>query len=112
MGIFAFLSGLLTRVFAVRVLEFVAWKALIWGLIVVTFPIILINVWSKIIGYTLDAAKGIVESSGGTLSSLAVNFVGLAGWLGNVLMLPEGFSLLVSAVMFRVMLRSIPLLRL
>jgi polyferredoxin len=108
-----FLLGALDKILNSKVVQFVAWKALIWSIVVVTFPIVLINVWTKIVRLTFESVSSTLGTlPSGSLTSFFYTLTGLAAWLGQQLYIVEGFSILISAVMFRVMMRSIPLLRL
>ncbi|MBT9169219.1 MAG: hypothetical protein DDT19_02573 [Syntrophomonadaceae bacterium] len=112
MGLFAFLSGLVAKIFASRVAEFTAWKVLLFFLFVTILPVILMNAWSTIIEYTFDVVFEIFDTFDVKLPDFTIELAGLAGWLANALLIEEGLAIILSAVFFRVMLRSIPLLRL
>jgi len=53
---------------------------------------------------SIDSAYGI--------TSTVINFTGIAAWLALHLKIVEGFSLIMSAVAFRMAIRMIPFVRL
>lgn len=108
MGILALLSGLFAQLFSNGVAYFIGVKVVLFTLFVTVLPIVLNNVFKKI----LDGIFSLISSQVGSVSPLASTFSGFAGWLLAVIEIPACFSILFAAIAFKVMLRCIPFVRL
>jgi|Deesub1362A_J573_1020465.scaffolds.fasta_scaffold04255_4 hypothetical protein len=100
--------GLVGSLLSSSVARFVALKIVLWGLFVTVLPVVLINVFAEILQGLMDVVGASVGSGS---EPLLVQFTGFAGWLAYHLRIPEGFSLLFSALAFRFTLRLVPFLR-
>ncbi len=92
------------------VVRFTAMKIFIWGFVILVFPVLI----SRAIYMLLEGVMGTMESidsSHGVEPSI-LQFTGLAAWLAIHLKIVEGFSLIMSAVAFRMAIRMIPFVRL
>jgi hypothetical protein len=87
-------------------LRFVATKALVYTFLVTTFPIVIKN----LLCWLVDTLNEIVQSSiePGSVTSFTHQLTGLAGWLGEQLLLPTCVSVLLSAIAIRFILNFIP----
>lgn len=94
----------LASALGVQAIRFAAWKIILWTLAVTVFPIILNNVIYKMIQDVMT----VTNQQGSTLSPIVVQLSGFAAWLAIQFKIPDGFSLIVSAVMMRMALRMIP----
>lgn len=101
-----FFSGVVGKYLVDVGLRFVAMKALVYTLLVITFPIVIKN----LLVWLVDAFQQIVQGSvdTGSVHSFAYQLTGLAGWLGDQLLLPTCVSVLLSAIAIRFVLNFIP----
>lgn len=104
--ILSWFSSLAGRYLLDAGLRFIATKALVYTLLVVTFPIVIKN----LLCWLVDTLNQIVQSSidPGSVTSFTHQLTGLAGWLGEQLLLPTCVSVLLSAIAIRFVLNFIP----
>lgn len=104
------ISWLIAKIFSDNVLKFVAEKVLLTSLFVLVLPIVLNNFMYDII----DMIFTYMSSNTGT-TNLSLNgsqtFTGMAGYLIAMMKIPECLSVLMSALIFKLILRHIPFLR-
>lgn len=105
-AILAFLSGWAARLLGVGALRFALWKAILWTFVVSVLPTVLYNLLSSLISEYIAMVSNYTTGSGQT--SYVVTLSGLAAWLAVQLKIPESFSLILSAVVFRIGIRLIP----
>lgn len=100
-----FIGSSVAKMLADRVLFFLALKALLLGLFLVVMPIVLNNIIGSLMGEALAyfQSKPVDGSWGGIQQ-----FTGLFGWLVDCFQIPAAFSVFVSALQLRVLLRMIP----
>ena len=110
----AWLAGLAATAFTASVARYIAIKLVLITLMSVVLPIVV----SRILYTLLSKAIALANSSSttaiaaGNLAPIHVQLVGLAGWLGSVLRLPDAFALLIGAVILKLTLQMIPFVRL
>jgi len=70
--------------------------------------------FSRVIYMLIEGVMGTMNSIDGAygITSTVINFTGIAAWLALHLRIVEGFSLIMSAVAFRMAIRMIPFVRL
>ena len=104
--ILAWFSSLAGKFLVDTGLKFVALKVLTYTLLVTTFPIVIKN----LLCWLVDQLQAIVQSSidPGSVQSFSAQLTGLAGWLGDQLLLPTCVSVLLSACAIRFVLNFIP----
>ena len=87
-------------------LKFLAYKVLVYTLLTVTFPIVIKN----LLVWLMEQVNSIIQSSlpSGDITSFSASLTGLAGWLGDQLMLPTCISIVLSAIAIRFVLNFIP----
>lgn len=104
--ILGWLSSLAGRYLLDVGLKFLAYKVLVYTLLTVTFPIIIKN----LIVWLVEQVNSIIQSSlpSGDITSFSASLTGLAGWLGEQLMLPTCISIVLSAIAIRFVLNFIP----
>ena len=92
------------------VIRFTATKVFIWVLMITTVPVL----FSRMIYMLIEGVMATMNSIDGVygINSTIINFTGVAAWLAIHLKIVEGFSLLMSAVAFRMAIRMIPFVRL
>jgi len=105
----ALILGLVVRFFAVGVLRWVATKLLLFTLLNVVLPIVLVNLFHRILQGIMTLNTEAATGSG--LSPVTITFTGLAGWLAATLRIPEGLSLVLGALAYRASVSMIPFLR-
>jgi len=108
MGLIAWLGSALASILGASAVRFVAWKVVISALLMTVLPIVLLNVFYSIIQGVISLTTNTVSGSTGYI----MQFTGLAGWFALYLKVPEGVSVLLSAMLIRVSLRLIPFVRL
>lgn len=94
------------KFFGDKLLQFVAWKVLIYSLLTITFPIVIKN----LVKWGFDLVSGLIESNidVGELGAAKIHLSGLAGYLANCLALEDCIAILLSAVAIRFTLNFIP----
>jgi hypothetical protein len=104
--ILAWFSSLAGRFLVDTGLKFLATKALVYTFLVITFPIVIKN----LLCWLVEQLQTIVQSSvdPGSVHSFSAQLTGLAGWLGEQLLLPTCVSVLLSACAIRFVLNFIP----
>ena len=110
MGLLVWLGSAFASALGYSAVRFVAWKLVVYSIVTVVVPIILINVIYSLIEGAMSLATTAQNEYG--LSPILVQLTGLGAWFAVYLKIPEGFSLLMSAIMFRVAIRMIPFIRL
>lgn len=88
-------------------IKFLAYKVLVYTLLTITFPIVIKN----LIVWLVEQVNSIIQSSlpsSGDIASFSASLTGLAGWLGDQLMLPTCISIVLSAIAIRFVLNFIP----
>ena len=92
------------------VIRFTAMKVFIWVILITVVPVL----FSRLIYMLIEGVMSTINSIDGTygITSTIVNFTGIAAWLAVHLKLVEGFSLIMSAMAFRMAIRMIPFVRL
>lgn len=105
-AIFSFFSRLIGRLITDIGLKFVANKALIYTFLTVTFPIVIKNM----LCWLMDCLNSVIQATlpDGDIESFTASLTGLAGWLGEQLLLPTCISILLSAIAIRFVLNFIP----
>ena len=104
-----FASGL-SKLFADKVIGFLALKVVLVFLFIVVIPILLNNFLYDLIEIMMNFSNSQINSSGtmnGTMS-----FSGLAAWLIDCFQLSQALSVMVSALVLRSVLSMIPFVRL
>ncbi len=91
-------------------IRFTAMKFFIWTLVITVVPVL----FSRLIYMLLEGVMGTMDSIDGSygISSYIISLTGLAAWLAVHLKIVEGFSLIMSAIAFRMAIRMIPFVRL
>lgn len=110
MGIIAWLAGAFASAIGYSAVRFVAWKLVIYAVIVTIVPIIVMNIVYSIIEKSMALAATAQGQSG--ITGHVIQLTGLAAWFAIHLKLVEGFSLIMSAITLRISLRLIPFVRL
>lgn len=102
-AIVSFLGRLITE----GVVKWVAMRAFFYSLFVFVLPIILYNLFGKIVSELGSYALSHV----GSQSSIVIQLSGLAAYLAARLRLPEALSLVLSALSLRAALNFIPFVK-
>ena len=109
-ALLTWLAGAFASLVGYSAVRFTAWKLVIYTLTVTILPIVLTNLIYTIIEIALTLADDVQGSYG--LSSVVVQFTGISAWFATHLMIPEGISILLSALTARLALKMIPFVRL
>lgn len=102
------LGWLVATVFGDNVIRFVAGKAITTAMFVVILPIVLNNFIYDLLDMCMTIVGNNASSAG---FSGQMSFGDLAGYLIHQFMLPDALSVLVSAMILRVVLNHVPFLR-
>jgi hypothetical protein len=96
------------------VVRFAAWKVLLWTMAITVFPVLIMRAVYMLIEQVQTTLLNTVSDPSISMdpSSLVVSISGIAAWFAIHLKLVEGFSILMSAVAFRMAIRMIPFVRL
>lgn len=109
-AILLFLGASVAKIFADKVLGWIAMKALLVFLFITVVPLLLNNFLYDIIKIMMDFASG--QSTGANALNGQMSFSGFAAWLLECFKIPEAFSVLISALVLRLILSMIPFVRL
>ena len=92
------------------VVRFTAMKLFIWTLVITIVPVL----FSRLIYMLIEGVMSTLTAIDGTygVNSYLINFTGITAWFAIHLKIVEGFSLIMSAVAFRMAIRMIPFVRL
>lgn len=107
-ALFTFLSGWAARWLGVQAVRLVLMKVVLYTLVVTIFPVVLYNLFSSMIGefYTLYGQQ--VAGSYATGTPFVWQLTGCSANMANYLKIPESFSIILSALMFRLAVSMIP----
>lgn len=105
-----FLGSGIAKIFADKVLGWIALKAILVFLFITVVPLLLNNFLYDIIKIMMDFASG--QAAGASALNGQMTFSGFMAWLIECFRLPEAISLLISALVLRLTLSMIPFVRL
>jgi hypothetical protein len=108
--ILSFMGTSVARVFTDSVLKWIAFKLLMVFLFITVVPLLLNNFLYDVIEIIMNFASS--QTGGSSAFNGAMSFTGLTGWLISTFRIPEAVSVLVSALVLRVILSMIPFVRL
>jgi len=108
-AIISFLGSAVAKVFADKIIGWLALKALLSALFILVVPIILNNVMYDVMQIVFNFST----SKSGDIQSLngAMSFSGFMGWLLDVFQVPAAFSVIIGALALRVTLKMIPFVK-
>ena len=109
-ALLSFLGGAVGRIFSDKVLGYIALKLLLVLLLTTVVPLILNNFLYDIMEIVMNFATG--QAGGASSMNGTMNFSGFAAWLISCFKLPECLSVMVSALVLRLSLSMIPMVRL
>jgi hypothetical protein len=109
-ALIGFIGSIIAKIFADKLLSFVAMKVIAVALFTIIVPLVLNNFLYDIIEIVMNFAN---QQAGGTGAITgAMSFTGFLGWLVSIFRLPDCLSVLVSALVLRLTLSMIPFVRL
>ena len=108
-ALISFIGSFAARIFADKVLGWIAIKTVLSTLFIVIVPILLNNIMYDIMEIVFNFAS----SKTGEVQSLngAMSFSGFMGWLLDVFQVPAAFSVIIGALALRVTLKMIPFVK-
>lgn len=109
-GILSFLGSGIAKIFADKVLGWIALKAILSFLFITVVPLLLNNFLYDIIKIMMDFSSA--QSAGAVALNGQMTFSGFTAWLIECFRIPEAIALLVSALVLRLTLSMIPFVRL
>lgn len=107
MPLIAIVIAWLAKIFSENVVQVIMWKIFIYGLFVITLPLVLKGVFWLIVKVFLDYAGGSSLPSG--IHPFTYTFTELGAWLAGKLRLPEILGIYLGALSAKVSLRMLPL---
>ncbi len=105
-AILSFLGGWFARLLGSAVVRAIALRAMLLALFVTVLPRVLYNLLSEVTQEIFDIVSAQVGTS--HVGAQVLQVAGLAGWFAIQLHIPEAFSLIMTAVAFRVTISFIP----
>jgi hypothetical protein len=108
-ALLAFLGSATAKIFADKVLSWIALRTLLVFLFLTVVPLVLNNFLYDIIEICMNFANN-QTGSAGTLNG-GMTFSGVCGYFVSIFKIPESISVMVSALVLRVALSMIPLVR-
>lgn len=108
-AILTLLGSMFAKIFADKVLGWVALKLLLIFLFTIIVPIVLNNFLYDIMEIFMNFANNQIGNQG--IVNGAMTFSGFSAWLITVFRLPECLAVIISAMQLRVILTTIPLVR-
>lgn len=109
-AILGYLGSSMAAIFADKILQWVAFKAVIVFLFLIVVPLLLNNFLYDIIEIMMNFAKS--QAGGASALNGNMSFSGFLAWLLQCFRLPEAISLMVSALALRSILLMVPFVRL
>ena len=106
-SLIALVSSEMVKRFAWDTLKWVAQRAFLLALCLGVGPIVLFKGFSAITRYMMDYAGSKVGAEG--IQPIAVQFVGVGGWLASQLRVPEAFAIFLSFCLLSFSLRMMHL---
>ena len=108
-ALIGFIGTFAARIFADKVIGWIAIKTVLSALFIIVVPILLNNIIYDVIEIVFNFASaktGEVQSLNG-----AMTFSGFMGWLLDIFQIPAAFSVVIGALALRVTLKMIPFVR-
>ncbi len=105
-GILSWFAGLAARFFTDHVLRFAAYKLLLYTFIVTTVPIICKNLIVWIFEEIVSVTSTVTDLHG--MQVTVLNLTGAAGYIANLMMIPDCISIIMTAIVIRFTLNFIP----
>ena len=94
---------------AIAAIKFVAWKTFIIGVLYIGIPILIYNILVGLIFDFLDYGMDYIASA--EFNNVIIQFSGMGGWMAQTIMLPQAFSIFMSFLAIRFIMRFIPFLK-
>jgi len=103
----AVLFKFVSKILSDKVLAFGALKILLVTLFTTVIPLVINNTLHKVLEIGFNFAVGQIDSSGLNLGS--IDFAGLTAWILDCFQIPQCLSIICSALILKLTLKSIPL---
>ena len=103
-GLIGIIAAWAARFLTAGVIKWLAWKAAVLFVTCVLIPIVLNNIFYKM----LEKAMALHTTQAGSMSGQMMALTGLAAWLAIQLKIPESMALVVGALSKRVGMSFIP----
>lgn len=104
-GIIAAIAGAIAKLISIETLKLVVMRYLWVGLLTLTLPVVLYNVYAKIVKEVMNYANAQVAGAG--MSATVWDFTSLGAWLAINMNLTGVFSIITSALIVRYTLHFI-----
>jgi len=104
-GVIAALAGVAGKLLATESIKFIATRALLYTLFTLVLPVILYNVFAKILQETLTYAMN--QAGSASFEGSVVHLTGIAAWIADNIYLSQAMSIFLSAVALRFVLSMI-----
>jgi len=94
------------RIISVETIKFLAWKAFYFTVLFIILPIVLYNVLTGIVFDFMSYALNFLDAQ--NIQSLSIQFTGMGAYIANLIKLPQCFSVFMSFLSIRFLMRFIP----
>ena len=95
-GVISVLGAGFAKTLSIESVKFIATRAMLYTLFTLILPVILYNVFTRILQEMMDLASSEIQATG--LQATVIQLTGMGGWIGEHLRIPECFALVMSAV--------------
>lgn len=104
-ALISFIGTFASRIFADKIIGWLAIKAVLSTLFIVIVPVLINNIMYDIleIVFNFASSKSAIQTLNGSMT-----FSGFMGWLLDIFQLPAAFSVIIGALSLRVTLKMIP----
>ena len=94
---------------AVAAIKFIAMKTFIIGVFYIGIPILLYNILVSLIFDFIDFGMNYIADA--NMDSVVIQLTGMGGWMAQQIMLPQAFSIFISFLSIRFIMRFIPFIK-
>lgn len=105
-SLFGTTIGSIGKLISIETIKFLAWRTFILFLLFVALPIVLYNVFTGLLFDFMDFGQSYLNDQ--NLSSFTMELTGMGGYIANAIQLPQAFSVYMSFVGIRFLMRFIP----
>lgn len=109
-AILSFLGSSIAGIFADNILKWIAFKAVMVFLFIIVVPLLLNNFLYDMMEIMMNFSSG--QAAGSSALNGSMSFSGLMAWFLECFRIPEAVSIVVSALVLRLVLSMVPFVRL
>lgn len=98
-GVMALIGGAVAKMLSVETVKFVATRAMMYTLFTIVLPVVLYNVFTRILYEIIEYINA--ELAGSGMDGTMVQLTGMGAWIADQIQLPLAMSIFLSAVSLR-----------